>query len=106
MQIYLVRHLASLYPVSATNVIINIVNPGFCKTQLSREAEGLIRVQFAMMKLLLGRTAEQGSRNLLFGVCAGEESHGMFLSDCAVKEYVQIPVCLPHAQPFRNDADG
>jgi hypothetical protein len=40
----------------------------------------------AVMRLLVGRTAEQGSRTLIHAAVAGEESHGKFLSECEIKE--------------------
>lgn len=37
-----------------------------------------------MSGLLVGRTAEQGSRTLVAAAVAGEESHGMYMCDCKV----------------------
>ncbi|RSL62291.1 hypothetical protein CEP53_004797 [Fusarium sp. AF-6] len=34
------------------------------------------------MRLIVGRSAEWGSRSLLFGMAAGGESHGRYLSYC------------------------
>ena len=39
-----------------------------------------------IFRLLLARTAEEGSRTLLHATVAGEESHGSYLSDCEIKE--------------------
>ncbi len=36
--------------------------------------------------LVLARTTEVGSRTLFAGTVAGEESHGMYMHDCRVKE--------------------
>jgi hypothetical protein len=33
-----------------------------------------------------GRTAEDGSRNLLYAAVAGKESHGYFLASCEIAE--------------------
>lgn len=86
MEIYSVRELASLLPVSKTGVVINTVNPGLCTTELSRNLNWVGRSRIALMRLLLGRTAEQGSRTLLHAAVAGEESHGKYVSDCEIKE--------------------
>lgn len=64
-------------------VVINIVNPAWCKTELFQyKAEPLpVRIILA----LIGRTAEEGSRTLVHGVTAGKETHGRYLSECHIK---------------------
>ncbi|KAF9443635.1 NAD(P)-binding protein [Macrolepiota fuliginosa MF-IS2] len=44
-------------------IIVNTVNPGFCRTELNRNMTGLVTWLF---ELLLGRTAEQGGRQLIW----------------------------------------
>ncbi|KAL2680463.1 hypothetical protein Neosp_008064 [[Neocosmospora] mangrovei] len=78
--------VASLFPLSETGVIINILNPGLCKTELNRNARGFMKYQILMLRLFLGRTPEQGSRTLLHAAVAGTESHGKYVSDCEIKE--------------------
>ena len=83
---YSVRSLASLS--SASNkpgkVIINCLNPGWVVTNVMREWTGLKRFVFQIGCALLARTTEVGSRTLVNGAEAGEESHGQFLDDCKV----------------------
>lgn len=67
-------------------VIINTVNPGLCHSSLQRHSEGLIGAVFYVMKLVLARTTEVGSRNFVAAASAGEESHGQYMSECAVTE--------------------
>ncbi|KAJ4228010.1 hypothetical protein NW759_004099 [Fusarium solani] len=86
LQIYATRHLASLFPLSETGVVINVLNPGLCKTELNRNARGFLKYQILMLRLFLGRTPEQGSRTLLHAAVAGTESHGKYVSDCEIKE--------------------
>jgi NAD(P)-dependent dehydrogenase (short-subunit alcohol dehydrogenase family) len=86
IQVYAVRHLATLIPVARTGVVINVVNPGMCKTTLARNAGIGFRVMLKIFHLLVGRTAEMGSRTLLYAAVAGEESHGYYTSACEVKE--------------------
>ncbi|KAK0110153.1 hypothetical protein ONS95_002805 [Cadophora gregata] len=64
-------------------VVVNCVKPGWCATELSRyyDKGRIIGVIFAM----IGRTAEAGSRTLVHGVTAGDETHGQYLSECLVK---------------------
>jgi NAD(P)-dependent dehydrogenase (short-subunit alcohol dehydrogenase family) len=81
-----VRHLATLIPVSRTGVVVNLVCPGFCKTELSRNAPPAFRETIAVQHAQYGRTAEDGSRTLLHGAVAGKESHGCLLDTCEIGE--------------------
>lgn len=66
-----------------TQVIVNVVNPGWCATELFRNSSaGLMeRIMFR----LIGRTGEEGSRALVHGVVAGVTTHGCYLSECTPK---------------------
>lgn len=86
MVTFAARELADLLPVSQTGVVVNSVNPGVCKTDLSRNAPAEFRRQLAEMHEKFGRTAEDGSRTLLHGAVGGKESHGRYLSDCEIAE--------------------
>ncbi|KAK3370541.1 hypothetical protein B0H63DRAFT_497444 [Podospora didyma] len=81
-----VRHLARLLPLANTGVIINVVCPGFCATQLFRDAPESMQSQIQERRRLYGRTAEDGSRTLLHAVVAGQESHGKLLHSCEIGE--------------------
>ncbi|KAH7112970.1 putative short-chain dehydrogenase [Dactylonectria estremocensis] len=93
LQIYAVRQLAALFPVSNTNVIINTVNPGLCNTGLNHNLSWFERWKMSLIMALAGRTPEEGSRILLHGLAAGPESHGKFLSACEIKEHA-IPTWM------------
>lgn len=86
MEVMTVRHLATLIPVSHTGVVVNLVCPGMCKTNLSRNAPPAFRENLAKRHAQSGRTAEDGSRTLLHGAVAGKESHGCFLDSCEIAE--------------------
>ncbi|KAH7408509.1 hypothetical protein DE146DRAFT_376677 [Phaeosphaeria sp. MPI-PUGE-AT-0046c] len=60
-------------------VVVNLINPGWCGTELSRAKPHPIgeRVCFA----LLGWTAEKGSRMYMYALDAGPSSHGKYLSE-------------------------
>lgn len=92
LEIYAVRELASLLPVSESGVIINTVSPGLCYSNLDRNASLMLRLALAVMRLLLARSTEKGSRNLLQAAFAGPDSHGTYCSECQVKEYVPRPL--------------
>lgn len=85
-EIYTVRALAERLPLSKSNVVINVVNPGLCDTELIRNLGLFLNTLIKILRLLFARTAEEGSRNLLYAAVAGEESHGKYLSDCEIKE--------------------
>jgi len=81
-----VRCLASLVPVSRTEVVVNLVCPGFCKTDLIRNGKPAVREYLTNLHQQFGRTAEDGSRPLLHAAVAGKESHGCFLQSCKIDE--------------------
>ncbi|KUJ15972.1 NAD(P)-binding protein [Mollisia scopiformis] len=71
-------------PHANQKVIVNTVNPGFCKSSLARDAKGMMFVIFSMMKMFMARSTEMGSRTIVAAVAAGEESHGKYMSNCVV----------------------
>ncbi|KAK1752609.1 hypothetical protein QBC47DRAFT_463160 [Echria macrotheca] len=86
IETWAVRELASLAPVSKTDVIINIVCPGICVTDLDRSAPPEFRKHLAELRAKVGRTAEDGSRTLIHGVAAGDDTHGLLLHSCEIGE--------------------
>ncbi|KAE8453878.1 hypothetical protein EG329_007654 [Mollisiaceae sp. DMI_Dod_QoI] len=71
-------------PHANQKVIVNLVNPGFCKSSLARDAKGFMFIMFTVMKTIMARTTEMGSRTIYAAAAAGEESHGQYMSDCVV----------------------
>ncbi len=67
-------------------VIVNTVNPAYCVSELQRHAPPVLYFFIKLGGLILARTTEAGSRTLFAGAAAGEDSHGMYMSDCQVKE--------------------
>ncbi|KAI1126711.1 short-chain dehydrogenase/reductase-like protein [Nemania abortiva] len=65
-------------------VVLNMVCPGYCKTDLGREKPWppLWTAIFTVTDRILARTAEMGSRTLVMAASAGLVSHGMYLEDC------------------------
>lgn len=63
-------------------VITNFLNPGLCHSELMRENSTL---GWIIKKIMRARTTEVGGRTLVHGTQAGQESHGQYLSDSAVK---------------------
>ncbi|CAI7651012.1 unnamed protein product [Penicillium glandicola] len=85
LEVLLVQELAGR--VRGSEVIINMINPGLCHSQLGREA-GLV---FKLMKLALARRTEVGGRTLVAGAVAGLESHGAYMSDAHVENTALSP---------------
>ncbi|CZR69386.1 related to enoyl-CoA hydratase/isomerase [Phialocephala subalpina] len=73
---------------SQPTVIINSVNPGFCKSGLGRSKYLLSQTVRFFLDLLFARTTEMGSRAILFGATATQETNGKYLSDCRIEEWV------------------
>ncbi|KAK5988472.1 Short chain dehydrogenase FGM9 [Cladobotryum mycophilum] len=80
--------LIRLAPVERTGVVINLVNPGICYSGLTRNANMTMWLQVNLARLLMGRTAEAGSRTLLHGLAVGKEGHGKYLSECEISEHL------------------
>ena len=87
LEIMIVRELAQAITNSGKpHVIVNAVNPGCCVSESQRHATPVMYFLIKLGGLILARTTEAGSRTLFAGAAAGEESHGMYMSDCKVKE--------------------
>ncbi|KAK4118254.1 NAD(P)-binding protein [Parathielavia appendiculata] len=83
MEAFAIRHLArELVPVEKTGVIVNLICPGLCITNLVRSTPQDFKDMMHQMYAAVGRTAEDGSRTLLHGAVAGPESHGKLLHSC------------------------
>ncbi|OCL13447.1 short-chain dehydrogenase [Glonium stellatum] len=86
LQVYAARELAARLPESQTGIVINLINPGLCWTNLAHDASFSVHLQLYLLRLLLARTAEVGSRTVLHATTARPSSHGKFCSDCQIKE--------------------
>lgn len=83
LQIFCVRELAARSKASGkSNVIIDCTNPGLCHSELSREGILILEI----VKFLLARTTEHGSRSMVNAAASGQETHGTYLSDCRVSK--------------------
>ncbi|KAF2725928.1 short-chain dehydrogenase [Polychaeton citri CBS 116435] len=82
LEIFALRAMVERRPASDIPVTINCMNPGFCHSELTREGHW----RFALLKALLARSTEQGSRTLIHAVSQGPETHGQYLSDCKIED--------------------
>jgi NAD(P)-dependent dehydrogenase (short-subunit alcohol dehydrogenase family) len=86
-EVYAVRSIAEKHPASDFPVTVNCVNPGLCHSELARDVNTWT---FWFLKLILARSTEKGSRTLVHAATQGAESHGQYLSDCAIEEPAPI----------------
>ncbi|KAK8051625.1 hypothetical protein PG993_003010 [Apiospora rasikravindrae] len=65
-------------------VVLNMVEPGFCISDLLREGTWpwYYKILMAVSKFAIGRTSEMGSRNYIWAATAGTKSHGVYVEDC------------------------
>ena len=92
LEVLLVQELAGR--VRGSEVIVNMLNPGLCHSELGREAGW----QLWLLKQALARSTEVGSRTLVASILAGLESHGAYMSD-GVVENISL-------SPFVRSEDG
>ncbi|KAG6373465.1 hypothetical protein JVT61DRAFT_6618 [Boletus reticuloceps] len=81
-----IRELASRLPESIP-LVACAVNPGFCHSEMTRNA--MPKGWFASMckRLVLVRSTEEGSRTLVHAAVASDRSmHGRYLSGCEIVE--------------------
>ncbi|KAL8636359.1 MAG: hypothetical protein Q9228_006238 [Teloschistes exilis] len=78
--------------VPRSKVVVNIVNPGFCYgSGLHTEVTGALGVVFGIYKRIIGRSTAVGARTLVnAAVVQGEQSHGRYLSDCAMAPFAPM----------------
>ena len=74
------RAMADRKSAQTIPVTINTVNPGLCHSELAREGGWI----YIVMKFLLARTTEEGARNFVYSGIAGPETHGQYISECAI----------------------
>ncbi|KAI9880399.1 MAG: hypothetical protein M1830_003439 [Pleopsidium flavum] len=96
LEVFAVRELASKTSQSEPEVAINMLNPGFCHSELLRNATGMQGMVMAGMKALLARTTEEGSRTLVHAAGVGMETHGKYLSDCQEKDFAVAKMVRGH----------
>ncbi|TLD32348.1 short chain dehydrogenase [Venturia nashicola] len=84
LEILIVRELAAASPA----IVINSVNPGYCKSELQRYATPLRYLLVKLGGFFVARSTEVGSRTLLAGAASGEETNGKYMSNCVIAKPV------------------
>lgn len=71
-------------------VIVNCANPGFCVSELGRNASAWLRPLIALLHLVLARTTEMGSRAHVLAGAGSAMTHGEYMSNGRVEPYVSF----------------
>ncbi|KAK3944453.1 hypothetical protein QBC46DRAFT_305049 [Diplogelasinospora grovesii] len=94
LQLYTVIKLCAIVdPVNTADsnpIVINTLDPCFCKTGLAGELKGGAKVFFKIFESIAARTAEEGARLVVQAASAGRETHGLYMRAGAVQEYAPI----------------
>lgn len=79
---YGVREIAARNPITPdSNVVINVMTPGACKSDIFRDSSGISGMIGVLIHDLLGRSTEVGGRTLIDAIKPdiNTDSHGAFL---------------------------
>ncbi|KAL4928176.1 uncharacterized protein BDV17DRAFT_264936 [Aspergillus undulatus] len=68
-------------------IIINSLDPCFCKTNLPGSLSGGFKIFFKVFEALFARSAEEGSRLIVQAAAGGRESHGGYFRSAELKPY-------------------
>jgi retinol dehydrogenase 12 len=96
-----------IHPATPTNdrqepsLVINSLDPCFCKTELASGLSGGLKALFKVFELLFARTAEEGSRLVVLAASEGRQTHGKYMRGGTVQEY--IPSVRNEAGQARTD---
>lgn len=85
LPIWIVRELGARMSANDA-IIVNCVNPGFCRTNLFRHAAFPLNYIVKFTLSCLGRDAEMGSRTLMAAAAADRQSHGKYMDSCVVRD--------------------
>ncbi|KAL4940976.1 hypothetical protein BDV06DRAFT_213050 [Aspergillus oleicola] len=77
-------------------IVINSVDPCFCKTNLPGDLAGAVKFFFKMFEGMFARSAEEGARLIVQAASGGRESHGGYFRSARLFEYA----------PFINSEEG
>ncbi|KAI0132896.1 short-chain dehydrogenase/reductase-like protein [Xylariales sp. AK1849] len=87
LEILIARELAKAIDSSTKpRIILNSVNPGYCRTEIGRNASFPVGLLLKLFGYLLARSPEMGSRTLMSAVFAGKETHGRYMGDCMLHD--------------------
>lgn len=93
LDLYIAIELARLTPVvgGESAVIVDVVAPGFCKSELLTREPGDLWALKAL-HALTGRTLQEGSKTVVDAVTQGPEAHGQYLDHQKITRFVTSPL--------------
>ena len=101
--LYVIIKLASIIdpvgndkPRDSNPIVINSLDPCFCKTGLAGGLTGGVKAGFRVFEFLFARPAEEGSRLVVTAASAGRQTHGGYMRAGALQKYA----------PFITSDDG
>jgi hypothetical protein len=71
-------------------IVINSLDPCFCKTGLGGDSSGSAKAARAIFASLFARTAEEGSRLIVKAASAGRETHGGYMRAGKLQAYAPM----------------
>jgi retinol dehydrogenase-12 len=88
---YITTELTSLIPSIAGDpaVIVNLVAPGFCKSELMSREEGM-PWELKVMQAITARTTEEGSKAIVDAGVRGKESNEKYLDHQKIVKCVLV----------------
>lgn len=92
LEVLVVRQIAP--QLAGSGVVLNMLNPGLCHSELTRDAP----FSFTVVKFFMARSTEVGSRTLVAAGTVGKESHGKYMTDGLVADDA--------LSPFARSEDG
>ncbi|RYP08954.1 hypothetical protein DL764_001565 [Monosporascus ibericus] len=94
LQLYTAVKLSAIVdPVNTSDpnpIVMNSVDPCFCKTKLSGELTGGPKIFFKIFESIAARPPEEGSRLVVQAASAGRETHGLYMRAGVVQKYTPI----------------
>ena len=95
--LYVIVKLASIIDPGTSDrcpdsnpIVINSLDPCFCKTELAGEFTGGLKAMLTIFEFLFARSAEEGSRLVVTAASAGRETHGGYMRAGSLEAYAPI----------------
>ncbi|KAH8907672.1 NAD(P)-binding protein [Coniochaeta sp. PMI_546] len=91
LQLYATIRLSAMVGIANSTepnpIVINSLDPCFCKTGLPGELKGALRIFVRIFEAIAARTAEEGARLVVQAAAAGRETHGLYMRAGVVQKY-------------------
>ena len=88
LEVFALREIAREHPVKQLGCTLNLVNPGWCHSELTREMTSPV---VTVVKKVMCRTTDAGSRTLVDAAIGhGNDTHGQYLSNQRVADVAPL----------------